>query len=219
MENLIEIVKNCETYIECLNCLGMNINGSNYIKLKKEINNQNISISHFKSRSDLMKEFNFDIHNKIPINEILIENSQYNSRSALKRRLLNEKTFNYECVFCGNDGNWMGKKFSLILDHINGVNNDNRKENLRFLCPNCNATLDTHCGKNVKNRKNTKPKKSIEEILNIRKEKRKVDRPSHEKLINEVNLFGYSATGRKYGVSDKAIRKWLKNYEKYGELG
>jgi len=34
---------------------------------------------------------------------------------------------------------------TLILDHINGVNNDNRLENLRIVCPNCNATLDTHC--------------------------------------------------------------------------
>jgi hypothetical protein len=43
----------------------------------------------------------------------------------------------------------MGKKMSLILDHINGVYNDNRIENLRIVCPNCNATLPTHCGKNM----------------------------------------------------------------------
>jgi hypothetical protein len=41
------------------------------------------------------------------------------------------------------------------MDHINGVNNDNRIENIRIVCPNCNATLDTHCGKN-KSKKNIK---------------------------------------------------------------
>jgi len=40
---------------------------------------------------------------------------------------------------------------SLILDHINGVPDDNRLENLRIVCPNCAATLDTHCGR--KNRR------------------------------------------------------------------
>lgn len=36
---------------------------------------------------------------------------------------------------------------SLILDHINGMATDNRPENLQIVCPNCAATLDTHCGR------------------------------------------------------------------------
>ena len=39
---------------------------------------------------------------------------------------------------------------------------------------------------------------------------RKADRPSKDVLLNDVKENGYSATGRKYGVSDNAIRKWLK---------
>lgn len=42
---------------------------------------------------------------------------------------------------------------------------------------------------------------------------RKVDRPPYDQLLNEVNELGYSATGRKYGVSDNSIRKWIKFYE------
>ncbi len=41
---------------------------------------------------------------------------------------------------------------------------------------------------------------------------RKVERPPIEKLKSEVENFGYSATGRKYGVSDNSIRKWIKNF-------
>jgi transposase-like protein len=33
-------------------------------------------------------------------------------------------------------------------------------------------------------------------------------------LIAEINELGYSAVGRKYGVSDNAVRKWLKDYQK-----
>jgi hypothetical protein len=39
---------------------------------------------------------------------------------------------------------------------------------------------------------------------------RRVKRPSQDFLCKEVKEFGYSAVGRKYGVSDNAIRKWLK---------
>ena len=39
---------------------------------------------------------------------------------------------------------------------------------------------------------------------------RRVERPLKEVLLQEVKEKGYSATGRKYGVSDNAIRKWLK---------
>jgi transposase-like protein len=43
---------------------------------------------------------------------------------------------------------------------------------------------------------------------------RKVDRPPYDQLIDEVKRFGYLATGRKYGVSDNAIRKWVRAYER-----
>lgn len=42
---------------------------------------------------------------------------------------------------------------------------------------------------------------------------RKVIRPSYEQLLEEISEFGYCGTGRKYGVSDNCIRKWIKNYK------
>ncbi len=43
---------------------------------------------------------------------------------------------------------------------------------------------------------------------------RKSPRPSLDVLLSEVQDLGYCATGRKYGVSDNSIRKWIKSYEK-----
>ena len=76
--------------------------------------------------------------------DVFVENSTY-ARHHIKRRIIQKGLIKYECAECGNKGEWMGKKISLILDHINGFNNDNRLDNLRFVCPNCNSTLDTHC--------------------------------------------------------------------------
>jgi hypothetical protein len=43
---------------------------------------------------------------------------------------------------------WNDIPFSPILDHINGVNSDNRAKNLRFLCPNCDSQQETRGGRN-----------------------------------------------------------------------
>ena len=110
---------------------------------------------------------------------------------------------------------------SLILDHINGISNDNRLKNLQIVCPNCNATLPTHCrGKKGLEEKveikyycecgNTKYRYSKNCLECSNKAQRKVERPSYDILVKEVKELNYTGTGKKYGVSDNTIRKWLK---------
>jgi integrase len=41
---------------------------------------------------------------------------------------------------------------------------------------------------------------------------RKVERPDHQILCKDVDELGYVGTGKKYGVSDNAIRKWMQSY-------
>jgi len=52
------------------------------------------------------------------------------------------------CIFHQSPLVWNSKKLTLVLDHKNGVDGDNRPENLRFLCPNCNSQQSTHGGRN-----------------------------------------------------------------------
>lgn len=47
-----------------------------------------------------------------------------------------------------------------------------------------------------------------------KKGQRRVERPSYEKLKEELKKSNFLQVGKKYGVSDNAIRKWIKNYEK-----
>lgn len=35
--------------------------------------------------------------------------------------------------------------------------------------------------------------------------------------MNEIQIHGYVAVGRKYGVSDNAVRKWVRFYERQRE--
>lgn len=76
-------------------------------------------------------------------------NSTY-SRRSLKKRIIENKLIPYKCALCACDPIWKDKPLVLILDHIDGVNNNHLLNNLRFVCPNCNSQLPTHSGKNIK---------------------------------------------------------------------
>jgi transposase-like protein len=42
---------------------------------------------------------------------------------------------------------------------------------------------------------------------------RRVPRPSYDQLMEDVKSMSMVAVGRKYGVSDNAVRKWIRWYE------
>ena len=96
------------------------------------------------------KYFNIGKRKKKSNEEIFCKNSKYLKRGSIKKKLIKDFGFDYECALCGNKGYWNENSLSLQLDHINGVSNDNRIENLRFLCPNCHSQTETFCGKRKK---------------------------------------------------------------------
>jgi Zn finger protein HypA/HybF involved in hydrogenase expression len=63
------------------------------------------------------------------------------------RRYLTE-TQGYECSCC-NISEWNGKSIVLEIDHIDGNSENNRPENLRFICPNCHSQTDTYKARNI----------------------------------------------------------------------
>lgn len=84
--------------------------------------------------------------------EVFVENSTY-ARHNIKKRILQDNLIEHKCAICGSLPSWLGNPMPLILDHINGVNNDNRLENLRFVCSNCDTQLPTYKSKNIKSRR------------------------------------------------------------------
>lgn len=206
------VVADSFTYNQVLLKLGRSTSGSAYQTFKKVIRNNGISTTHFLSHSEVIKKSIYE--GKIPkwSNEsIFIKNSMI-SRSALKKRVIVEGLIEYKCHKCGADDMWHGERITLILDHINGDRQDNRIDNLRFMCPNCNSTLPTHCIGLKSVKKKEKDKKTIK-IYKPRYDKRKAVRPNKKELIKMINKLGYVQTGKAFGVSDNAIRKWLKSMQ------
>ena len=83
------------------------------------------------------------------------------SRAAVRRRLLSEGIFQNRCSIC-DISDWLGKPLSMHIDHINGIKDDHRLENLRMLCPNCHNQTDTYGGRNVKR---TRPLQDPQEVM------------------------------------------------------
>jgi predicted nucleic acid-binding Zn ribbon protein len=65
------------------------------------------------------------------------------------RRYLTE-TYGYKCSCC-EISEWNNKSIVLEIDHIDGNPENNRPENIRFICPNCHSQTDTYKAKNVGN--------------------------------------------------------------------
>jgi hypothetical protein len=221
METIVNIIKSSKNRRDVLNKLNWDMKTCGYRKLNRYIKKNNIDISHFETRSqqyERTKDLIF-LNKKKSLDKILVSNSTYLNTSSLKKRLYKEGLKQPICEECGQDENWRDKHISMVLDHINGVYDDNRFENLRIVCPNCNAALPTHCGRNSKRNGKIKILKTNEEKKINKKfqsiNARTTKRPSIEQLNSDINLLGYVGTGKKYGVSDSAIRKWIKFYEKY----
>jgi len=133
---------------EVMSNLGIMTGGGNWALVNKYIKEYEIDTSHFLTREQAIQLKKKS--GRLTSKDLLIKNCTH-SQSCVKRHIYREELLPIECNECGQKEIWRGKKFSLVLDHINGSNKDNRIENLRLLCPNCNATLDTHCKKKKQN--------------------------------------------------------------------
>lgn len=146
-EQFVEAIRTSRSIAQTLKKLNLSPFGANYRATKILIEKLGLDISHFTGQGHLKGQ----THNwskKSNLEEILVENSTFVSIGSLKKRLIRELQWEYKCAECNLAGQWNNKYLSLHLDHINGNNRDHRKENLRFLCPNCHSQTHTYCGKN-----------------------------------------------------------------------
>ena len=154
--DFVDIVKRSPSFSEALRQMGCKPSGSLHRLLKNKIALLGVDVSHMsgqrwnagctaQSDSRVRKA---SVALEYPWDEVFREDCAARiGGQALLKRLIKAGKRSYHCEECGLS-EWRNKRIVLQLDHINGVSNDNREENLRILCPNCHSQTDTWSGKN-----------------------------------------------------------------------
>jgi hypothetical protein len=224
-----KLVKTSNSKLEVLKKLNLSGRGHSYDILNSRLEKDNIDISHFYTHKYSNR--------KIDLTDILVENSTYLNTSNLKKRLIKDNILKNVCSLCEQIPFHNGKILSLQLDHINGINNDNRIENLRLLCPNCHSQTETYgsrktiknicqcCGKNIHKNKHMLCQECFKnspiylDVVNKRKNQKQKFDISKDELEQLVKTNSLTSIGKMFNVSGNAIKKRCKklgiNLEKY----
>ena len=240
-EFLEPVVKESESISDVVRKIGLKVSSGNHGHISRLIKKYDFNTDHFrvgswnKGKTAEDNDIVANIAKKLSMTdeEVFCEDSNLINNSHLRKRL-HRKGWGNKCSNCGLT-EWLGEEITLHLDHINGIRNDNRLENLRFLCPNCHQQTETWGKGNEELRK--KRLENNEKFLHTlkckecdrefqskdrkakfcsyecsNKSRRKCEHPSKEELEKMLETMSWCAIGRKYNVSDNAVRKWAKKY-------
>jgi 5-methylcytosine-specific restriction endonuclease McrA len=173
-ELLEEVAKESFSIRQMVLKFGLKQTGGNNTSMKKRLIKFEVDTSHFTgmlwSKGKTRIEDNRIFH-KYSIEDIFCEESKVSIKHF--KNIL-KSLIEYKCASCGNEGIWQEKEIVLEMEHKNGINNDNRLENLEFLCPNCHSQTSTFRGRNIKGKKRNENIseiviiKAIDESYNIR---------------------------------------------------
>jgi 5-methylcytosine-specific restriction endonuclease McrA len=144
-EQLAAAARRSISYAGVLRDLGVPVTGGQHAHLARRIRAAGIDTSHFLGQA----HYRGTSRPRRAPDEILVVRPPESGRqdaSTLRRALL-AIGVSHECAICGIGASWRGSPLILIVDHINGDYRDNRRENLRFLCPNCHSQTATWCRK------------------------------------------------------------------------
>ena len=190
--------------------IGFEINGNQHYNSDKTLKD------YYKKRKEEIEKLGwklYDIHYTKVFDNIFIKSiiEFINDKERIPNLEFNfflKKRDEKFCKDCGDEISYNSKERCLKCHNISR-RTDKFEKNLKYRCKidelKIKKKLCIDCGVEIS--KNSKER--CIKCYSI-KQRKVLDRPSKELLLKEVNEIGYSATGKKYGVSDNCIRKWLK---------
>lgn len=132
--------KDADSVADVLRALGRQQAGGTHAHISRLLKKHDIDTTHFTRNKRRAKTVR-----RIPPEELLVRlppGSPRTNGQRLRRALLDLER-PYVCAICGMGPSWQGRELVLQVDHIDGDLNNNDRNNLRFLCPNCHAQCPT----------------------------------------------------------------------------
>lgn len=222
-DEIRDICSQCHSLSAMARALNYASRGAILYTIRDYLEKHNIDYSHFTGKAEgLVKRTE---------ENIFILNSTA-SQHTLRCHYLAGGYTPYKCAICGQEPFWNGKPMTLILDHINGCNHDDRLENLRWVCGNCDRQLSTttgcnknhgirvekytsciDCGKQI-SRHNQRCKTCHAKYLAKHATKHyKVNKEVHrDELKALIRTLPMTKVANEYGVTDNAIRRWCRKF-------
>lgn len=205
-EYLTEIVNKSNFGWEVIQNLGIKKTQGNLSYVNKLIKKFNINTSHFENQHGKNTT-------KKSLSKYLVKGKFLTlSGNRFKERLYRKGLKDPICELCGQDENWKGKKISLILDHIDGDRKNNLLENLRIVCPNCNATLPTHGGKNMMGGFKERERFKIKRKRKIREEKNEEKLKLINKWESKIKKNNIDFSKKTWGVEVSKLMNYTPQY-------
>lgn len=215
-QKLRRIVEESVTIAECLRKLGLCTRGNNFRTFRRKAEKWGVNYEHFDKNASKRARDAHKFKRSVPNTLVFCENSKVSSRLLRQRYIEINKLI--KCEDCGISDEYNDKPITLQIDHKNGIRNDNRLVNLRWLCPNCHSQTETYGtkGKSFNKKKKGKLNPSRQNKGRATKgmqypKERKVDYVEVIKKFKEIG--SYLGTAKVLGISDNAVKKIIKRYD------